>query len=259
MTDSTLSMAIRHGKLSLLQVRNLPTSPSLHSLLSPSLAIRHGKLSLLQMRPLSASPTISHHLPPSPTISHHLPPSPTISSPRISPPSPRISPPHRTHARHPPPRPFDDLLKLRRPISLLQMLLEAPRSKFFSTTPASMRFLSSCFPALSRKYPHAFLHLIKSTPLQPEPEVLGDMAMHDVLLPKLLEPSPRATTWHALLTLLPLVTRGRCSFRSFSSSARSSAAQWACELSTPQKSMHSPSHHPLATAGGHTSHLWQVG
>ena len=49
-----------------------------------------------------------------------------------------------------------------------------------------MRFLSSALPALSRKYPHAFLSLIRHTPLQPEPEVLGEMATHDVLLAKTL-------------------------------------------------------------------------
>ena len=71
-------------------------------------------------------------------------------------------------------------------LSLLHMLLEAPRSKTFSRLPSSMRFLSSSFEALSRKYPHAFLNLMRNTPLQHEPEVLGEMATHDVLLPKLL-------------------------------------------------------------------------
>ena len=68
----------------------------------------------------------------------------------------------------------------------LQQLLDALRQERFSIIPGSMRLVAECFEAIATDYPLDFLHYIAHLPMQPEPEVLGDVDAFDVMLPSTL-------------------------------------------------------------------------
>ena len=90
---------------------------------------------------------------------------------------------------------------------IVQQLLEALRgtagpSQFASNSPAVAAF-AACLETISDKYPQDYLELIKEMPMVPEPEVLDNVDVSDVLLPRRFirgssERSPRAL-WQAEL------------------------------------------------------------
>lgn len=70
--------------------------------------------------------------------------------------------------------------------SSVQLLLDAFRSPRFSVIPGSLAPISDCLPGLAAKYPHDFLQFIATFELQPEPEVLGENDVADVMLPQII-------------------------------------------------------------------------
>eukprot|EP00966_Prymnesium_polylepis_P234339 5420398-Prymnesium_polylepis.1 len=65
----------------------------------------------------------------------------------------------------------------------IHALLNAYIDGRFAIVPEGMASVTSIFYELAHKFPRDFLRFIKNLPLQPEPEVLGGMATHDVMLP----------------------------------------------------------------------------
>jgi len=68
----------------------------------------------------------------------------------------------------------------------VQQLLEALRHKRFSIIPGSMRLVAECLEAIAVDYPLDFLQYISNMPLDPEPEVLGDIDAFGVKLDSVL-------------------------------------------------------------------------
>ena len=68
----------------------------------------------------------------------------------------------------------------------LQLLLDALRRGRFSSIPGPMHVLNESMRDIAYKYPLDFLKFIEAFELQPEPEVLGEIDVSDVMLPRRL-------------------------------------------------------------------------
>ena len=85
----------------------------------------------------------------------------------------------------PPPPPFPPFCEQGKWRSL-QQLLDALQRKRFSIIPGAMRLVAECLEGIATDYPLDFLHYVTHLPLDPEPEVLGDVDAFDVMLPSVL-------------------------------------------------------------------------